>query len=123
MNQIVPGRGGNIRPSEYFDIIGASGPNALSALLFVKFVSPAPCCSMTDASLGWLPAYCSQAFTIDEVLNWFHDFTRRMDNAEDILATKDGEGLDEDDFRDFEKDSPDPEVQIQTVRRQILSNT
>ena len=38
MNHIVPGNGGNIRPSEYFDIIGASGANALLALLFVRFV-------------------------------------------------------------------------------------
>ena len=70
-----------------------------------------------------LLAYCPQVFTIDEALNWFHDFARRMDNAEEIFATKEGEDLNEDDFRDFEKDSPDPEVQIETVRRQILSNT
>jgi hypothetical protein len=39
MSHNVPGNGGSIRPSEYFDIIGASGPNALLALLFVRFVS------------------------------------------------------------------------------------
>jgi hypothetical protein len=38
MNRVVPNNGGDIRPSEYFDIIGASGPNALLALLFVRFV-------------------------------------------------------------------------------------
>jgi hypothetical protein len=38
MDQIVPGQGGKIRPAEYFDMIGAAGPNALAALLFVKFV-------------------------------------------------------------------------------------
>ena len=38
MDRIVPGKGGKIRPAEYFDMIGASGPNALAALLFVRFV-------------------------------------------------------------------------------------
>ena len=38
MDRVVPGSGGDVRPCEYFDIIGASGPNALCALLFVKFV-------------------------------------------------------------------------------------
>jgi hypothetical protein len=38
LERISPGNGGDARPSEYFDIIGASGPNALAALLFVKFV-------------------------------------------------------------------------------------
>lgn len=38
MDRIVPGQGGKIRPAEYFDMIGAAGPNALTALLFVKFV-------------------------------------------------------------------------------------
>jgi hypothetical protein len=38
MNLIIPGKGGTVRPAEYFDIIGASGPNGLAALLFVRFV-------------------------------------------------------------------------------------
>ena len=39
LNRVVPGNGGSVRPAEYFDIIGASGTNALAALLFVRFVS------------------------------------------------------------------------------------
>jgi len=56
-------------------------------------------------------------------LDWFHDFARRMDRAEEIFDAKEGEDLSENDFKDFEKESPQPEVQIETVRRQILSNT
>lgn len=41
-DKIVPGKGGQFRPYEYFDLIGASGPSALCALLFVRFVSSHP---------------------------------------------------------------------------------
>jgi hypothetical protein len=47
MDRIVPGSGGKIRPSEYFDMIGASGPNGLMALLFTRFVG--------QNSQGWVP--------------------------------------------------------------------
>jgi patatin-like phospholipase/acyl hydrolase len=38
MNSIVPSRGGEVRPCEYFDLMGASGLPGLCALLFVRFV-------------------------------------------------------------------------------------
>jgi hypothetical protein len=50
---IVPGKGGQFRPCDYFDLIGASGPNALCALLFVRFVSSFsnPLYILTDSNL------------------------------------------------------------------------
>lgn len=39
MGHVVPEDGGNVRPYEYFDLIGGSGLSGLCALLFVRFVS------------------------------------------------------------------------------------
>jgi hypothetical protein len=38
MNSVVPGHGGNVRPCEYFDLIGGTGLSGLCALLFARFV-------------------------------------------------------------------------------------
>ena len=46
-----------------------------------------------------------------------------MEKADEIFRAKRGEDLDENDFKEFEEESPAPEVQIETVRRQVLSNT
>ena len=45
-----------------------------------------------------------------------------MDDAEKVFLARSGEDLDEDDFQNFEEEFSDPQVQIETVRRQILSN-
>jgi hypothetical protein len=46
-----------------------------------------------------------------------------MDNAELIFETETGEGLDEDDWAKIALETPEPEVQMETCRRQIVSNT
>lgn len=121
MNRISPGQGGSIRPAEYFDMIGACGPNGLLALLFSKFVR----ICYTNLTPN-LPNFAQsslhkshQSFTIDEALEFFHDFSRRMDAAETILENRAGEELDDEDF----DEDPDPDVVIETVRRQVVCNT
>jgi hypothetical protein len=115
-NRIVPNNGGNVRPTEYFDIIGACGPNALMALLFVKFVC------------GDTPSYCpyrkywlidQKGLTIDEALEFYHEVAQKLDRAEDILKAGKGDDLDETDWQEaFE--SSDPVTQLETVRRGLL---
>lgn len=39
MSGVVSEDGGNVRPYEYFNLIGGSGLSGLCALLFVRFVS------------------------------------------------------------------------------------
>jgi patatin-like phospholipase/acyl hydrolase len=39
MGHVISGDGGDVRPCEYFDLMGGAGLSALSALLFVRFVS------------------------------------------------------------------------------------
>jgi hypothetical protein len=38
MDRVHPGNRGNIRPAEYFDVIGGVGTNGLAAMLFTRFV-------------------------------------------------------------------------------------
>lgn len=44
MGGIAPTTGGDVRPCEYFDLIGGSGLSGLCALLFVRFVSSTTDC-------------------------------------------------------------------------------
>jgi hypothetical protein len=46
-----------------------------------------------------------------------------MEKADDVFRAKKGEDLDENDWEEMEEENPEPDVQIETVRRQILSNT
>ena len=39
MSTVISGDGGNVRPCEYFNLIGATGLSGLCALLFIRFVS------------------------------------------------------------------------------------
>jgi hypothetical protein len=43
--------------------------------------------------------------------------------VEEVFRAKQGEGLDEDDWKEIEAKSPEPDVQMETVRREVLSNT
>lgn len=38
MNAVALGNGGSLRPCEYFELIGGTGLNGLSALMFSRFV-------------------------------------------------------------------------------------
>ncbi|KAH7234652.1 uncharacterized protein BKA55DRAFT_543837 [Fusarium redolens] len=99
LDRVAPGHGGHVRPSEYFDFIGASGPNALCALLFVRF-----------------------GLTINECIEYYHELSRRLDGVEDVLNAREGEELDDVDFADFDA-AADPANSLETIRQQVVGLT
>jgi hypothetical protein len=46
-----------------------------------------------------------------------------MDSAEEVFEAKCGEDLNESDWEEIVRKTPEPEAQMETCRRQILSNT
>ena len=46
-----------------------------------------------------------------------------MEKVDEIFRTKQGEDLNENDWIKIEEECPKPDVQIETVRREVLSNT
>jgi hypothetical protein len=67
--------------------------------------------------------YGGQAFSIDEALEYFYEFASRVEKVDDIFRTRQGENLTDKDWDEIAEESADPNVQIETVRREVLSNT
>lgn len=66
---------------------------------------------------------CEQAFSIDEALEYFYEFASRMEKVDNIFRTRQGENITDKDWAEIEQSSAEPDVQIETVRQEVLSNT
>ncbi|KAH6721025.1 hypothetical protein BKA61DRAFT_150212 [Leptodontidium sp. MPI-SDFR-AT-0119] len=101
MNAVVPGNGGSLRPCEYFELIGGTGLNGLSALMFSRF-----------------------CYTIDEAIDFFHNLSKQLDDVvsfrEKILR-----GEVEKDLQDWVEcmsEYNDPDEQLEALRQGMVQD-